>query len=131
MQVLAATTAGSGSGAGVLAIIYLAVLVFEIAALWKLFKKAHRPGWAAIIPIYNTYVMLKIAGRSGWWILLFCIPLVNLVFIAIALYDLARSFGKGGGFAVGLFFLSPIFVPILGYGSATYFGPAGAARFSG
>lgn len=103
---------------------YVAVIVFEVAALWKVFTKASRPGWAAVIPLYNTYTMLKVVGRSGWWLLLLVIPFVNLVAAAVVVYDLARSFGKGGGFAIGLFFLSFIFIPILGFSSDPYVGPA-------
>jgi hypothetical protein len=98
----------------------LAFAVFIIAALWKVFVKAGRPGWAAIIPVYNSYVLIKIAHRPGWWLLLFIIPLVNLVFLIILAIDVAKAFGKGAGFGCGLAFLGFIFYPILGFGSATY-----------
>ncbi|HUZ21087.1 MAG TPA: DUF5684 domain-containing protein [Acidimicrobiales bacterium] len=112
------------ASSGAYVVVYVVVVVLEITAIWRLFTKAGRPGWAAIIPIYNAYVLLRIVGRSGWWLLVYFIPLVNLVALAIVMYDLARSFGRGGGFAIGLFFLSFIFVPILGFGPATYRGPA-------
>jgi hypothetical protein len=111
---------------GVLIFVYLAFLVFEIAALWIVFSKAGRPGWAAIIPIYNLWVLLKIVGRPGWWIILFIIPLINLVIWIIVALDLARSFNKGTGFALGLIFFNWIFVPILAFGSAQYAGPSPA-----
>jgi hypothetical protein len=123
--------ASSGAGVGLLVIVYIVVIVFEIAALWKVFVKAGRPGWAAIIPIYNVYVLLKVIGRPGWWLLLFLlgiIPLVGwivLVVIGIIIgQDLAKSFSKSSGFGVGLWLLSFIFVPILGFGQAQYAGPA-------
>ena len=103
---------------------YLAVIVFVIAAFWKVFSKAGHPGWAAIIPIYNIYIMLKIADRPGWWLLLFLIPLVNLIIAILVAIDIAKSFGKGTGFGLGLAFLGFIFYPILGFGSATYSGPS-------
>jgi hypothetical protein len=109
----------------VVAIIYIAVIVFLIASMWKVFVKAGQPGWAAIIPIYGTLIQLRIIGRPWWWLLLSLIPLVNIVFLVIISLDLAKSFGKGGGFGVGLFFLPFIFYPILGFGSATYVGPRG------
>jgi hypothetical protein len=75
----------------------------------------------------NVYTLLKIAGRPGWWLLLLLIPLVNLIIGILLALDLAKSFGKGAGFGLGLAFLGPIFYPILGYGSATYKGPAAAS----
>jgi Family of unknown function (DUF5684) len=109
---------------GVVIVIYLAILVFLIAANWRVFTKAGEAGWKSIIPIWNVIVVLRIIGRPWWWIFLFLIPLVGIVIAVIMCIDLAKSFGKGGGFAVGLILLGIIFVPILGFGSATYRGPA-------
>ena len=100
----------------------LAIAVLIVAGFWKVFTKAGHPGWAAIIPIYNLYILLKIAGRPGWWLLLFIVPVVNFVIAIIVAIDVAKSFGKGTGFGVGLAFLGPIFYPILGFGEATYQG---------
>ena len=107
-------------------IIYLAVIVLVIAGLWKTFSKAGQPGWAAIIPLYNVYVMLKIAGKPGWWLILFFIPLVNLIMGIIAYHALSTAFGKGVGFTLGLIFFPYIFIPILGFGGAVYTAPAGS-----
>jgi hypothetical protein len=101
-----------------------AVIILVIASNWKVFSKAGQPGWAAIIPIYNVYVMCKVAGRPGWWLLLFLIPLVNFIIAIILNVDVAKRFGKGVGFAIGMIFLSFIFWPILGFGSAQYQGGA-------
>jgi len=125
-----AQSSGSSGGAGggapglVFLIVWLAIVVFIIAALWKVFAKAGQPGWAAIIPIYNGYVLCKIAGRPGWWIILFFIPIVNIIVTAIVSIDVAKSFGKGTGFGIGLWLLGIVFYPILGFGSAQYQGPA-------
>ncbi len=97
-----------------------------IVAMWKVYTKADRPGWAVIIPIYNIYVWCKIVGRPGWWVILLFIPIVNFVIDIILSIDLARSYGKGAGFGIGIFFLPIIFLPILGFGSATYEGPSAA-----
>lgn len=105
----------------------LAVVVLIIAGFWKTFTKAGHPGWAAIIPIYNAYILLKIAGRPGWWLLLLLIPLVNVVIAVIVALDVAKAFGKGAGFGLGLVFLAFIFYPILGFGDATYRGQSAAA----
>jgi len=106
--------------------IYIAIIVVIIAGVWKTFAKAGQPGWAVLIPIFNIYIMCKIAGRPGWWVLLMFIPIVSLVIGIILALDIAKSFGKGTGFALGLIFLGFIFYPILGFGSAEYQGPAGA-----
>lgn len=114
----------SSGGAGVILIVYVIVAVFEIAGMWQVFAKAGQPGWAAIIPIYNIYILLKVAGRPGWWLILFLIPFVNFITLLIVALDVAKAFGKSTGFAIGLWLLSFIFIPILGFGSATYRGAA-------
>ncbi len=105
----------------------LAIIFLLIASFWKVFTKAGRPGWASIVPIYNAYIMLKIAGKPGWWLLLLFIPLVNIVIGIIVAIDLAKAFGKGAGFGIGLAFLGFIFYPILGFGDATYQGSGDTA----
>jgi hypothetical protein len=118
------TSAGGTMGGGVGGVIGLVVAVLMIAAMWKVFSKAGRPGWAAIIPIVNTYFLCKVAGRPGWWVILMVIPLVNFIIWIIVCIDVAKNFGKGPGFGIGLAFLGFIFYPILGFGSATYQGAA-------
>jgi hypothetical protein len=99
-----------------------AFILLIVASMWKVFSKAGQPGWAAIIPIYNIYVMCKVAGRPGWWLLLMLIPFVNLIVAIILNVDIAKRFGKGIGFAIGMILLPFIFWPILGFGSAQYQG---------
>ena len=118
-------TAGSALGLGLgmgMMVVWLAVIVVMIAAMWKVFEKAGQPGWAAIIPIYNLYILLKIAGRPGWWIILFIIPFVNFIIAIIVAFDIAGRFGKGAGFAIGLVFLPFVFYPLLAWGDARYQG---------
>jgi len=98
------------------------VTVIEVVGAWFMFQKAGEPGWAAIIPIYNYLIAIKIAGKQWWYILLMLIPIVNLVIYIIILNGLAKNFGKGTGFTVGLFFFRFIFIPILGFGNAAYSG---------
>jgi len=108
----------------VLVALYLAVALFFIIAAWKVFTKAGKPGWGIFIPIYNLYLWVKIAGRSGWWVLLFLIPLVNIVFAIIVAIDVAKAFGKSGVFGFFLLFLfTYIGIAILGYGQAVYTPP--------
>jgi len=104
-------------------LIFFALL---IAGRWKVFVKAGKPGWAAIIPIYNLWVLLKIVGRPGWWIILFFIPFVNFIMSIVISFDVAEAFGHGIPYALGLFFFPFIFYLILGFGDAEYAGPPAA-----
>jgi hypothetical protein len=98
------------------------IMLFCAFIWWKVFSKAGQPGWASLIPIYNAYVLCKVAGRPGWWILLMLIPIVNIVIFILVAIDVAKAFGKGAGFGIGLLLLPIIFYPILGFGSAQYQG---------
>jgi hypothetical protein len=100
----------------------VSVMVLEIVALWFMFEKAQEPGWAAIIPIYNYLIAIKIAGKPWWFLLLMIIPIVNIVIYIMILHGISKNFGKDAGFTVGLFFLRFIFLPILGFGKAVYTG---------
>ena len=115
----AAGAAAAGLGIGI-TIVYLIILVLVIAGMWKTFQKAGKPGWAAIIPIYNLIVLLEIAGRPLWWFILLIIPFVNFIVLIIVNIDVARKFGKGVGFAIGMLILPFIFWPMLGFGDAQY-----------
>jgi hypothetical protein len=121
-----ALSTGAGVGIGVGSFAALVIIVFEIAAVWRIFVKAGDRGWKAIIPIWNTLIVLKIVGRPWWWIFLYLIPIVWWIVYIIVYYDLAKSFGKGVGFAVGVILLPFIFVPILGFGSSQYVEPYAA-----
>ena len=123
MEANLAASSSSSTGMIVGLLIGLVVVVFIVAAMWKVFTKAGKPGWAAIIPFYNIYVLCKIAGRPGWWLVLFIIPLVSIVISIIVALDVAKAFGKGGAFGFFLLWLLPIIgYPILGFGSAPYQG---------
>ena len=108
---------------GVIIVIFLAIIVLMIASIWTIFSKAGKPGWASIVPIYNLIVLLEIVGKPWWWLLLMLIPIVNIVILIIVWHNLSLSFGKGGGFTVGLILLGIIFLPILAFGDAKYVGP--------
>ncbi len=106
------------------ALFYLAIIVVMIIANWKIFEKGGQPGWAVLIPFYNIYVLLKLVGRPGWWLLLLLfVPIVNIIIAIIVTNDLSKSFGQGVGFTLGLIFLSPIFLLLLGFGDYKYIGP--------
>jgi len=122
-----ADTGALAAFAGVYLFFWLAVAVIAIIAMWKIFTKAGEAGWKSIIPIYNLYILLKIVGRPGWWILLFLVPFVNIVVSLVVSIDLAKSFGKSDLFGVvGLWLFSLIGYLMLAFGSAAYVGPAAA-----
>lgn len=94
----------------------MVVCILMIVSLWKIFKKAGKPGWASIVPIYNVYIMCEIAEKQWWYILLLCIPFVN-IYATVVLYNgIAKKFGKSGGFVVGMVLLPIVFFPMLAFG---------------
>ncbi len=98
--------------------------LLSVIGMWKTFQKAGKPGWAAIIPIYNTIVMLQIIGENPWLVLLLLVPIVNIVFAIIWAVRLGKCFGKSGVWSFFLLILlSPIGYMLLGFGKATYQGP--------
>ena len=108
------------------AIIFIcAIALLQIIAQWKVFEKAGQPGWACIIPIYNIYILTKIAGKPGIWTLWCLLPIVNIVFAIWLTNMISKSFGQDEGFTVGLLLLGFIFWPILGFGDSKYHGPYG------
>ncbi len=105
-------------GAGLVIIaVPIAVLIIGI---WKVFTKAGKPGWAAIVPIYSIMVMAEIAGKPNWWGLLCLIPFVGLIFTIMIMHGVAEKFGKGIGMTILMIF--GIGWLILGFGSAQYQG---------
>ncbi len=102
----------------------MAIAAFTLVCMWRIYTKAGKPGWAALVPFYNTLVALELLGRPWWWLLLMFVPLANVVISIIMTFDYAKSFGKSIGFGFGLLFLSIIFIPILAFGSSRYVGPA-------
>ncbi|QUQ69195.1 DUF5684 domain-containing protein [Kutzneria sp. CA-103260] len=106
----------------------LIVGVIAIVGLWRVFTKAGLPGWGAIIPLYNIYLLMKVAGRPGWWVVLYLIPIVNIIVHLIVSMDVARNFGKSKVFGVvGLWLFNVIGFLILGFGDARYVGERGVA----
>src|SRR5947209_6121193 len=84
--------------------IWCVLALIQIVSMWRIFQKAGKPGWASIIPIYNLYVMVKIVGKRGWWMLWFLVPIANIVVAIMLLYYLVKSFGRDGAFTLGLLF---------------------------
>ena len=122
----------------VILIVVFVMCILTIIGQWQLFKKAGKPGWAALIPIYNTYVLCQITGVNPWWIaivfvagvIIEIVPALSIVSTIVEIYfgvllavSVSRSFGKNDGYAVGIYFLGFIFYPILGFGKSEYLGP--------
>lgn len=118
---VANTTAAAGAGAGSIVGGLIGYLLVAFA-LVGVFKKADEPVWQAFVPIWNTIVLIKVSGKPIWWIILLLIPIVNIVILVLIYHGLSTSFGHGAGFTAGLFFLSIIFLYILGYDSNPYQG---------
>ena len=108
-----------------LIIFYCLLFLIVIISYWKIFEKAGVAGWKAIIPFYNLYILLKIVGKPGWWLILFLVPLVNFIFIIWTYNMLSKSFGKDEAFTVGLILLGFVFFPVLAFSNAKYLGPYG------
>lgn len=114
----------------VFTIISLVLCVFVLVCMWIIFRKAGKPGWAAIVPFYNLYVLFDITWGSGMRFLLLLIPIYNIILSIQTQVRLAKAFGKSGGFAAGLVFLPYIFIPLLAFGKETYQGvPVKAAPY--
>lgn len=106
-------------------IVVLAVAVISLVGMWKIFVKAGKPGWAAIVPIYNTYCLFEISFGTGWLFLLCLVPCVNVVITIIMWIKLAQAFAKGAAYGIGILFLPVVFLPMLGFSDAQYIGPVG------
>ena len=123
--------------------------LLQIIANWNIFTKAGEAGWKSIIPVYSDYISYKIAWQPSYFWLVFVLGIitsvangmavpngtnttilliVSLIRIILAIISilycikLSRAFGHGIGFAIGLIFLQPIFMLILGFGNDPYYG---------
>ena len=103
--------------------IEIAIMLVFIIAFWKIFEKADKPGWASLVPIYNVWVICEIVWPEKTlipFLLLFFVPIVNVLYLIMLIFRLAKAFGKSVLFGFGLLFLYPIFILILAFGNSTY-----------
>lgn len=103
--------------------LYIIWIIFVIAGSWKMFEKAGKPGFGAIIPIYNVYCLFDLAWGNGWLMLTMLIPIVNIVTGIMVLVKAARAFGKGSFFQLATVFFSSITFMIMGFDNSQYLGP--------
>lgn len=123
-----ATNVDSGVMAAIFAamagvwLVFMVIAVVMIVCMWKVFVKAGKPGWAAIIPVYNLIVLLEIAGRPAWWVILILfVPFANIVCLFIAYADIAKKFGKSGVWGVVMLgLLGIIGWPMLAFGKSEF-----------
>jgi hypothetical protein len=120
-----------GNAGAIEAGISLLFLAAVAIGRWKVFEKAGQPGWAAVVPIYNLIILLRVAQRPRWWVILYPIPFFNVIPLVIVPLDIARYFGKSALFGAGLIFFGSIFYPVLGFGSAQYWRPTYIRYFAG
>ncbi|GGG77712.1 hypothetical protein GCM10007415_07120 [Parapedobacter pyrenivorans] len=122
----------AGIGVGAM-IFYLAIIVLYIAGFWKMFEKAGKPGWAAIVPVYNMIIIAEIVGKPIWWgIVAALVPCVNIVFSIWLLNLLMKSFGKEVPlWTVLTVFFGFVTIPVIGFGDAKYVGPTAAEATGG
>ena len=124
-----ATTGAVMGMLGIFFLIYLVVIVLMIASLWVLYRKANKPGWASIIPIYNIIVELEIIGRPVWWLLLMLVPVLNIWISIVVALDLAKAYGKSVGMGILLILVPVIGFPVLAFSkSSRYVGPVAAGE---
>jgi len=107
--------------AGTCGLVFLILGLVAVVIMWKVFAKAGQPGWAALVPIYNTWVLVTgICKKEALWFLLTFIPFLNIIAAWVICQELAKKFGKSSGFGIGLFLFTPIFLALLAFGDARY-----------
>ena len=108
-----------------LIVISLGLTILIIISQWKLFTKAGEKGWKSLVPIYNMWTLFKIAYGEGIRMFLTWIPVAGFIFMILFLFALADAYGKEKiGFKLGLLFLAPVFMPIIGLSKKIqYIGP--------
>lgn len=117
----AGALAGIMAFMGIYSLIVLVVTVILLVAMWKIFVKAGKPGWAALIPIYNIVVLMEVCGRPGWWVIWYFVPIAQIVVMVLVSLDLAKKFGKSVAFAIfGLILFPIVGYPMLGFGKSEY-----------
>jgi hypothetical protein len=121
IAVLAQTAAEQASAAAstTTSLLVLALVLLVVVAMWKVFERAGEPGWAALVPLYNLYILTRVAQMSGWWVLAAFIPVLNIVFCFATSIGVAKRFNKSTGYGIGLALLPFIFYPMLAWGDVS------------
>lgn len=121
-----------GEGGGALAaimgasiamiIVYLLIAAVIIVSYWKIYTKAGKPGWAAIVPIYNIIILLEIVKKPVWWVILFFIPCANIVAMVLVALEFVKVFGKPSWHAALMILVGIVYLPYIAFSDAKYVG---------
>jgi serine/threonine protein kinase len=104
----------------VISLVALTGAVVVGAGAWKAYSKAGLPGWGCLIPIYNLVLLMRLGGKPGWWAIWLFVPYLNLVIYTLVTFEIAKNFGKGVAYTLGLLLCPPLFYAMLGLGHAQY-----------
>lgn len=112
-------------------LIYLAIVVASIAGLWVLFQRAGKPGWMAIIPILNLVVMVSLAGKEWWWIILFFVPIANIVALIMVFKHFLENYGEREllNIIIGIIF-SFLYIPYMAFIKKSTYNPVHQPKFN-
>lgn len=99
-------------------------LLLMMIAIWKLFKKMGHHGWESLIPIYNLVLLCKDVMGKKRYAFLFFIPLVNMIFLLVLSFNIAKVFGKNDGFQVLAVFFSSFMIPLIAFDDSKYTKPS-------
>jgi len=114
---------GGIMGAGVaMIIVYLLIAVVYVVSYWKIYVKAGKPGWAAIVPFYNIIVLVEIVKKPVWWVVLFFVPCANIVALVLVSIEFVKVFGKPSWHAVLFILLGIVYAPYIAFSDAKYVG---------
>lgn len=106
------------------------VSIIMLVSMWRIFKKAEKKGWYALIPIYNLIVLFQIVNMSSWQVILYFIPFANFYPLIMVPLNLAKVFHKSSKFGWGLVLLPIVYYPILAFNKQAYIGINKDAVFS-
>lgn len=107
----------------VLVLFFMIFLVINIVAMWKLFAKAGEPGWKSLIPIYNSWIFLRLGDQPGWWAVAGLIPplgIVTLILSIIAAHRIGLKLSKPDWWVILYIFVQPIWMLVLAFDKSTW-----------
>jgi hypothetical protein len=113
-------SAESASDEWTLTVVILANAALGGVGFWRVNAKAGLPGWGCLVPIYNLVLFMRLAGKPGWWAIWLFVPFLNFVIYTIVTFEVAKNFGKGVAYTLGLLLCPPLFYALLGLGHAQY-----------
>ncbi len=89
------------------------LFILWFAAMWRIYEKGNKPGYAMFVSIYNMYCLAEISVKDGWKFLFTLIPIFGVIYDWYLYYKLAGRFNKSSAFGLGIVFLPFIFMPLI------------------